>query len=133
MHDLSQYPRLKKISGPPVLGAQSKVSRVHIPSFGPGSELRDLLVELGITMKTSCKCTSREMQMNVWGVDGCLAHLAEIAEWLREAAADVTWGSTFAAAWNAARKGIVISVVDPYSSIAMLAIERARLARDSKT
>ena len=64
---------------------------------GPGSELKQLLAELGQSVTVDCGCEDKAHQMNVWGVAGCREHRAEIIAWLQEAAAAKGWAASLAA------------------------------------
>lgn len=64
----------------------------------PGSELKNLLAEWGVSTEEGCGCEGKSHQMNVWGVDGCKQNRAEIVEWLQAAAAKKGWLASLAAA-----------------------------------
>jgi len=128
MNILSQYPRLKKISGPPQLGEQSKILQSKVASYGPGTELKKLLQELGISMKSSCGCESRATQMNIWGVKGCRNHLEEIVVWIKSASNEVSVFDKVMAGWNALKLRIPLDPLDPFRSIVLIAISRAEKA-----
>lgn len=125
MNILSQYPRLKKISGPPQLGEQSKILQSKAVSYGPGTELKKLLQELGISMKSSCDCSSHATQMNLWGVAGCRQRRETIVAWLREAATEATLRERLTAGMNGILRGIVVNPLDPCPNLVDLAIQRA--------
>lgn len=58
--------------------------RSPVPAHGPGTELKAMLAELGISPE-NCNCNARAAQMNRWGA-ACKEHRLEIAAWLKEAA-----------------------------------------------
>lgn len=52
-------------------------AKPEVPQFGPGTELHKLLHQLGFSIG-GCSCQKWINKMNVWGVDGCREHRAEI-------------------------------------------------------
>ena len=54
---------------------------------GPGTELHKLLGKFGIYIKRGCACSSRIVQMNKWGCEGCEENIETIVEWMKEEAA----------------------------------------------
>lgn len=93
--------------------------------IGPGTELKQLLVSLGITEATGCGCAGHVRQMNTWGVEGCREHFAEIRQWLIESAAKTSWLDKARAAGNALAAGVWIDPLDVAGSLVRIAIERA--------
>lgn len=59
--------------------------------FGPGTELHDLLLEIGIKSVSGCGCIAYMVRMDEWGVDGCRQRRDEIAKHLREKAESWKW------------------------------------------
>lgn len=57
----------------------------------PGRQLRRLLAEMEIVGEDGCDCGTKAKQMDLWEVDGCREHRAEIVEWMKEAAATKGW------------------------------------------
>ena len=55
---------------------------------GPGTELKKLLANVGMTSTANCKCNSRAALMDANGCDWCEAHTEEIVSWLREEATE---------------------------------------------
>jgi hypothetical protein len=41
------------------------------PGFGPGTEMFEMLQEIGVTERPNCSCKSTALQMDRWGVAGC--------------------------------------------------------------
>jgi hypothetical protein len=41
------------------------------PGFGPGTEMFEMLQEIGVTERPNCTCKSTALQMDRWGVAGC--------------------------------------------------------------
>ncbi len=64
---------------------------------GPGTELKALLHSYGIASDVQCGCTDKAHAMNLWGVDGCREHRAEIIGWLQSAARERGWAAQVAA------------------------------------
>jgi hypothetical protein len=95
----------------------------------PGIVLAMHLEKLGAKQKAGCNCPAMIGQMNAWGCDGCLEHLEEIVEHLKAAYALTTFGERCKAVWSAITTGLALELdlADPIRSLAMLAIERARV------
>lgn len=100
-------------------------------SGGPGTELRRLLLELGITTSDGCLCAARATQMDAWGAGGCREHREEISTWLREAASKRSWPEFLFSAVRAVSSGALswIDPSNPYGSIVDEAIRRAESGR----
>lgn len=97
---------------------------------GPGTELKKLLAELGLTGVQGCGCNAKAAQMNRWGVAGCRERFEEIRQWLAEARGKATWLETLSAAAAAVTTGLAAQI-DPRDiegSLLRLAIERAERA-----
>jgi hypothetical protein len=41
------------------------------PGFGPGTEMFEMLKDIGVTDKPNCTCKATANQMDMWGVEGC--------------------------------------------------------------
>jgi hypothetical protein len=94
------------------------------PPAGPGTELKAILAEYGITPQSGCQCNSRAAHMDEWGPDGCRARRAEIIDWLRGEWDQLGWLDKVKAAARAISNGF-IHPVDPIGSLVDLAIARA--------
>ena len=94
---------------------------------GPGTELKKLLAELGITDLAGCGCEKKSAQMNRWGVEGCRENFARIRGWIAEAQKKAGWLATITAATRAATSGLALQIdlTDVAGSLALIAIERA--------
>lgn len=97
---------------------------------GPGTELKKLLLSLGIASDDTCWCNKRAALMNEWGIAECRERRSEIASWLREKAEERSWVDKLQAARLAITTGIALSInpLDLYGSLVDIAIERARMA-----
>jgi hypothetical protein len=97
------------------------------PQHGPGTELKKLLAELGITSFKGCDCESKAAQMNRWGVEGCRERFYTLRGWIVEAQEKAGWLATITAAANAATSGLALQIdpLDVPGSLVRLAIERA--------
>ena len=56
----------------------SLLKRVEVPTEGPGTCLRTILQELGISDDSTCGCNDYASLMNVWGIQGCTNRIDEI-------------------------------------------------------
>lgn len=107
---------------------ESAPSRAR-PSGGPGTELKRILVALGLTAD-GCQCESRASRMDEWGVAGCRQRRAEIEEWLRGEYARRSWGEKVKAAVLAVSSGLAFHLdpFDPAPGLLEEAICRAAAA-----
>ena len=96
------------------------------PPPGPGTELSLLLKSLGIAPKKSCKCGSRQAQMDHWGPTGCETHFDTIVKWLKESYGEATALEKVRAATLAVTTGLSfsLSLTDPFGSLVREAIRR---------
>lgn len=99
--------------------------RHPIVKEGPGTELKNLLAELGITGPQGCGCESKAQRMNRWGVEGCRERFDEIREWLVASRGKATWLETLRAAAAVVTSGLAIDPLDVEGSLVRIAIERA--------
>lgn len=97
------------------------------PKEGPGTELKKLLAELGITGVQGCGCERKAGAMNRWGVAGCRERFAEIRQWLVNARGKATWTETIRAATAVLYVGLPVDPLDVEGSLVRIAIERATL------
>lgn len=115
----------------PTLGGAAIPTAVEpakpVPGFGPGTELKKLLMRLGIEEQPNCPCNARMLQMDYWGVQGCRDHLEEIIGWMNEAKGFLSPASFAAAAAKVATSRLVfrINPLDPIRGIVTEAIRRA--------
>jgi len=96
---------------------------------GPGTQLKLLLQELGVTSFAGCGCDDKVSQMNRWGVEGCRENFDTIRGWIADAQAKASWSTKIAATIAAASTGIAreINPVDIAGSLVRIAIERTEL------
>lgn len=108
-----------------------------VGSGKPGTELIDLLKELGITASPACPCKAHARQMDAWGVAECKARREEIINWLRTG--ESQWGLVrrvrvrARAAINALWTGLArkFDWSDPYVGLVDEAIRRAEQKKES--
>lgn len=96
-----------------------------VATSGPGTELKQLLAELGFRAKPDCGCEAKWRRMNEWGVGGCRANLDTILGWLTEAKNQAGWLETIRGAALAVTSGLQIDPLDVEGSLVRIAIERA--------
>lgn len=95
------------------------------PAHGPGTELKNLLAELGITSVQGCGCDSKVAMMNRWGVEGCRERFGEIRQWLVNSRGKASWTETIRAAVSVMASGLHIDPLDAEGSLVRIAIERS--------
>ena len=107
------------------LGGDPRV-RAQEP-FGPGTELKKLLLSLGLRSNAGCDCNVKAAQMDRWGAAGCRERRDEITQWLRDNAKERGWVEKAKAAVLAAAQGIAFELnpSDLYGSLVDLAIQKA--------
>lgn len=59
---------------------------------GPGTEMTEMLADMGAGYFKGCSCRSKARRMNEWGVEGCRKRRLQIAGWLHDAAKVATRG-----------------------------------------
>lgn len=115
---LAHLPEAQSSCGGEVPRGSFTISADTFASGGPGTELKKMLAEVGITGWQGCQCEARAKQMDLWGVDGCKEHYAEIIAWLHEASSHVSWGDAF-------KMLKIVNWLNPYGSLVDEAIKRA--------
>lgn len=95
------------------------------PPGGPGSELKNLLKELGLGERLGCSCTARAEHMDRLGASGVRQHREEILVWLREEAGRRGWREKLAAGVTAARAGLLLNPLDAAPGLLDEALRRA--------
>jgi hypothetical protein len=100
---------------------------------GPGTELKNILAEIGLSQSEGCPCKSREKKMNRWGLEKCKEKRGEIEQWLREDSTKVGWGTKMKASLRAVATGIAFKVnpIDPAPGLLDLALSRWQEKLDS--
>jgi len=115
--------------------------------FGPGTELKKMLVSVGIQSSPTCDCNAKMHIMDGWGVQGCRDNRDTIIQWLTTNAERWGWltpsGATvsqedpdikklstiekLAIGWRSIRTGIAFQVnwMDPFPGLVDEAIRRA--------
>lgn len=104
------------------------------PGWGPGTELKKVLLDLGITDKPGCDCNGKALQMDYWGIEGCEERFDLIVEWMREGAPRWGWSSYITAGWKALISGLAfkLDVSDPFPGMVRLAIDRAKRVKETR-
>ena len=94
---------------------------------GPGTELKAMLLALGIQSMASCRCQEMAQRMDDLGVQGCREHRAELVEYLRQQVPALATHELALAAIRAVWSGLAIhlSLTDPVGSLLDEAIRRA--------
>lgn len=104
--------------------------RLQIPKakgFGPGTELKLILKNIGVEERPGCDCNGKMNQMDNWGVKGCREHFDEIVKWMREGMAKWGWYDKMKAAAAAVKTGLALQInwFDPWPDMVNMAIEEA--------
>lgn len=99
-----------------------------VPTEGPGSELKAIFGQLGVTESLGCGCEALAKQMNQWGAEQCRKNRALIVKQIIDTAAKKGWGETLAAGWASLTTGLAMRINprDRFGSLVDLAIERAK-------
>jgi hypothetical protein len=112
---------IERVIGPQCLGGE--VTDLALRIGGPGTQLKLLLLSLGITPTASCDCEAMANKMDLWGPDGCRLRAAEIVAHLRQAYDEASVLTTIRAGANAVAQGLPKSL----KGLLDLAIERASI------
>jgi hypothetical protein len=102
-----------------------KIPRVK-PTDGPGTQLTQLIEELGIKVPPTCSCKSMAGKMDRNGIDWCRENVDNIVQVIRENSEFVSWASTITATVKSVPlvlKG-KINLLHPIRSLVLIAIER---------
>lgn len=105
------------------------------PGFGPGTELKAILRDVGITNQPGCDCNQKAEVMDRWGVSGCKDNYAQIVKWMREGAERWGWKGVFIAGAKSVLNGLAFRVnpLDPYPGLVQEAIRRAGVVEKELT
>lgn len=99
------------------------------PPPGPGTELKALLAEFGVTASRACSCNAFARKMDGWGVAGCRDRRGEVVEWLRTQQRKAAWavrlGALVRGAAHAVCGGFVPDPADVCGSLVDEACRRA--------
>jgi hypothetical protein len=105
--------------------------RIHLPGLpeeqGPGTELHNLLAELGFNEPAGCSCQATIAWMNELGREGCRREIDMIVEKLKAAQSLVSWADLAKGSWQALKKfrSLNLSLLHPVRSLVEEAIRRA--------
>jgi hypothetical protein len=74
------------------------------PGYGPGTEMFEMLQEIGVTERPNCSCKSTALQMDRWGVAGCREepNFKWILDQVNHNAVNWSWAEKFQIAATAA-------------------------------
>jgi hypothetical protein len=99
------------------------------PGFGPGTEAKKILSEIGIAENLGCDCNMKATIMDIWGIDRCRQERDTLIAWFEEGAPRWGWVDKVRAATNAALqvKTFFLKSTNPYASIVDESIRRAEL------
>lgn len=86
------------------------VAVIPLTAGGPGSELVELLNELGLHATEKCNCATRAGEMDKWGVLGCRERREEIVAWLAAEYDATSWPQVAAAGWRSLAAGLVPTI-----------------------
>lgn len=97
------------------------------PGFGPGTELKNILSQIGINPSSTCDCRAKALQMDQWGIAGCKANREIIINWLREGHVKWGWGSRLTTAFRAVTTGLAFKLnpLDPFPGLVDMSIANA--------
>ncbi len=131
-HDSNQF-------GLTVLGrldSDRPAVKIHAwhPGFGPGTELKKMLADLGVEPSPSCDCNGKALQMDLWGVEGCRANFDTIVGWMRDGQDRWGWKEKLAIAAKAVVSGLAFKLnwTDPFPGLIEEAITRAEMSPSSR-
>ncbi len=121
--------------------------KIHLapPGYGPGTELKAMLAQLGITENPACDCNAKALQMDFWGVDGCrmpqpadqemfgekvlagTPRFDVIVGWMKAGYERWGWADRIKAAAAAVATGLAfkLCITDPFPGLIEEAIRRA--------
>jgi hypothetical protein len=110
--------------------------------FGPGTELKAILMSVGIQQKENCGCRAMLLEMDNLGPEGCLKDFDRIVNTIKERAESWGWnsivtsddpnamslGEKLRAAYNAVKTGLVFKVnwANPFPDLIQMAINNAK-------
>jgi hypothetical protein len=94
---------------------------------GPGTELKLLLSSIGINPTKECSCHDKILEMDMWGVQGCIDHRQQIIEDLRQGYLEWGWRSRLIYASKAVLTGAIFKIQwpDPFPGLVDQAIRNA--------
>lgn len=76
-------------------------------TYGPGSELKKLFLELGIAEQLGCNCNAKARQMDSWGIEGCKKQRARLIKWLEFSSGRYKWNEKIVIAGKLLSKGLL--------------------------
>jgi hypothetical protein len=104
-------------------------AKIHLwpPGYGPGTELKSLLSEMGIEPPKDCDCNKKAAQMDIWGVVGCKQNFDTIVKWMQEGQTAWGWKDKIKAGSKAIKSGVAFKLnpLNPFPSLIKESIKRA--------
>jgi hypothetical protein len=99
---------------------------------GVGSQMWNLLEELGVQHTPTCPCLAWAERMNKWGPAGCRANRQAITAHMADSAKNYKWGDVAKAVAKAVQSGLAfrLSPLDPFGTLLNEAIRRAEIAAE---
>ena len=101
--------------------ARPSADAAPAPTGGPGTELKALLADMGVTEKAGCGCADKARLMDARGPAWCRDNRALLVDWLREAAGKMSFFDRLKAGARAAWH----SPLDPVGALVDEAVRRA--------
>ena len=110
------------------------------PGYGPGTEMFEMLKEIGVADKPNCTCKATANQTDIWGVEGCRieTNFNWIFNQVNQNAANWSWSEKLAIAAQASLNpsnwslAWTINPLDVYGSLIREAIRRAECGSKCK-
>lgn len=92
---------------------------------GPGTELMNLLADLGISPTEDCDCHEKAEKMDAWGLSKCKDNRGVIIQWLRDGQGRWRWKARLRHIIQATRLAFKVSPLDPFPGLVDEALRRA--------
>jgi len=112
---------VERVIGPQCLGGE--VTDLALRIGGPGTQLKLLLLSLGVTPTAWCDCEAMANKMDLWGPEGCRMRATEIVAHLRQAYDNSSFTTKATAVLHALSNDLPLTL----EGLLDLAIERASI------
>jgi hypothetical protein len=98
------------------------------PGKGPGTELTNMLKEIGVAEKPGCDCKAKAEEMDKLGCDGCEQQFERIVKQIKAGQDRWSWSEKIKAAALSVKTGLAwkLNPTDPIPGLVKEAIRRAR-------